>query len=74
MTADEPVGIIGGGLGSFEPGEWTDDTAMAITIAEIATTGADLRCEEPQDYIVERREWWSRTPKDIGNHTSLVQC
>ena len=41
VPAEEPVGIIGGGRGSFAPGEWTDDTAMAIAIAEIASTGAD---------------------------------
>jgi len=26
MPADRPVGMIGGGLGPFAPGEWTDDT------------------------------------------------
>jgi ADP-ribosylglycohydrolase len=72
MAADEPVGMIGGGLGPFEPGEWTDDTSMAIAIAEVAATGADLRCEEPQDHIVERWELWSRTAKDIGNQASAV--
>jgi hypothetical protein len=24
---DEPVDMIGGGLGPFQPGEWTDDTS-----------------------------------------------
>ena len=27
------VGMIGGGLGNFAPGEWTDDTSMAIVVA-----------------------------------------
>lgn len=72
MSADYPVGMIGGGLGPFKPGEWTDDTSMAVAIAEIAATGADLRSEESLDYIVERWEWWSRTAKDIGNQTSAV--
>ncbi len=40
-----PVDMIGGGLGPFKPGECTDDTSMAIAIAEIAATGADLRDE-----------------------------
>jgi ADP-ribosyl-[dinitrogen reductase] hydrolase len=35
-----------------DPGEWTDDTSMAIAIAEVATTGADLRAEAAQDMIV----------------------
>jgi ADP-ribosyl-[dinitrogen reductase] hydrolase len=31
--------MIGGGLGDFAPGEWTDDTSMAICIAEVTATG-----------------------------------
>ena len=38
-----PPAMIGGGLGGFEPGEWTDDTSQAYAIAEVAATGADLR-------------------------------
>ena len=38
--------MIGGGLGGFAPGEWTDDTAQAVAIAEVAATGADLRTDE----------------------------
>ncbi len=54
LGLDVPVDMIGGGLGGFEPGEWTDDTSMAIAIAETAATGADLRDGEDQDEIVER--------------------
>jgi ADP-ribosyl-[dinitrogen reductase] hydrolase len=72
MAVDNPVAMIGGGLGPFQPGEWTDDTSMAIAIAEIAATGADLRNETSLDYIVERWHWWSRTAKDIGVQTSTV--
>ena len=42
--------MVGGG--GWEPGEWTDDTAMAIAIAEVAATGADLRDAAAQDAIV----------------------
>ena len=45
LAPDAPVDMIGGGLGPFKPGEWTDDTSMAIAIAEIAATGTDLRDE-----------------------------
>jgi ADP-ribosyl-[dinitrogen reductase] hydrolase len=31
--------FIGGGLGGWDPGEWTDDTQMAICVAEVAATG-----------------------------------
>ncbi len=72
LAADAPVDMIGGGLGPFKPGEWTDDTSMAIAIAEIAATGTDLRDEEAQDYVAERWHWWAKTAKDIGNQTSSV--
>src|SRR5689334_16680892 len=45
--------VMTGGRG-WEPGEWTDDTSMAIAIAEAAATGADLRDEKAQDVIVRR--------------------
>jgi ADP-ribosylglycohydrolase len=65
MTADHPVGMIGGGLGPFQPGEWTDDTSMAIAITEIAATGADLRYDKSLDYIVDRWHGWARNAKDV---------
>lgn len=43
--APEPA-MIGGGLGNFEPGEWTDDTTMAWAILEPASRGLDLRTSE----------------------------
>ena len=60
--------------GSFrwEPGEWTDDSSMAIAIAEIAPTGADLRDEEALDALVRRWAEWMRDAKDIGIQTSNV--
>lgn len=72
MPADEPVGMIGGGLGPFEPGEWTDDTSMAIAIAEVAATGADLADQGSQDDIVQRWFDWAQTAKDVGVQTSSV--
>ena len=46
------VAMVGGGAFGWEPGEWTDDTSMAIAIAEVAATGADLRDEEALDALV----------------------
>jgi ADP-ribosylglycohydrolase len=46
------VAMIGGGV--WEPGEWTDDTAMAVAIAEVAATGTDLRAEHAQNAIAAR--------------------
>ena len=64
------VAMVGGG--GWEPGEWTDDTSMAIAIAEVAATGVDLRDASAQDAIVQRWYEWSRVAKDIGIQTSSV--
>ncbi len=72
LAPDAPVDMIGGGLGPFKPGEWTDDTSMAIAIAEIAATGADLRDEQALDYVAKRWHWWAKTAKDVGGQTRSV--
>lgn len=65
-----PVEMVGGG--PWEPGEWTDDTAMAIAIAEVAATGADLRDASAQDAIVTRSHEWHLGAKDVGIQTRSV--
>ncbi|WP_428342357.1 ADP-ribosylglycohydrolase family protein [Mycobacterium sp.] len=72
MPSDAIIDMIGGGLGAFEQGEWTDDTSMAIAIAEIAANGADLRDEQAQDHLADRWSFWAQTAKDIGVQTSSV--
>lgn len=64
------VAMVGGGI--WERGEWTDDTAMTIAIAEVAATGADLRDTPAQDAIVSRWRDWSHTAKDVGIQTGSV--
>jgi ADP-ribosylglycohydrolase/protein-tyrosine phosphatase len=64
------VAMVGGGI--WERGEWTDDTAMAVAIAEVAATGADLRDAYAQDAIVARWREWSLTAKDVGIQTGSV--
>src|SRR6516164_3127606 len=66
------VAMVGGGAFGWEPGEWTDDTSMAIAIAEVAATGADLRQEESLDAIVKRWYEWSLNAKDVGVQTRSV--
>lgn len=68
------VAMVGGGSFGWEPGEWTDDTSMAIAIAEVAATGADLREEHSLDSIVERWHEWSLGAKDVGIQTRSVLC
>ncbi|MEY3407091.1 MAG: hypothetical protein RL038_152 [Actinomycetota bacterium] len=66
-----PVEMVGGNFG-FSPGEWTDDTSMAIVIAEVAARGADLRTEESLDAICEGWRVWRQTAKDVGIQTQSV--
>jgi ADP-ribosyl-[dinitrogen reductase] hydrolase len=66
------VAMVGGGSFGWEPGEWTDDTSMAIAIAEVAATGADLRQEETLDAIARRWHEWSQDAKDVGVQTRSV--
>lgn len=68
-----PAEMLGGGLGNFAPGEWSDDTSMAVAIARVAATGADLRKPEALDRIARGfLEWYEDGPPDIGNQTRAV--
>lgn len=70
---DEPVAMIGGGLGGFAPGEWTDDTSQTYAVATVAATGADLRTEGALDQIARGlADWFAPGPPDVGNQTSHV--
>jgi len=70
----EPItGIVGGGPFGLKPGEWTDDTSMALCLAEslIACRGFDA-LDQMRRYV----RWWREghlsvtgTCFDIGNAT-----
>lgn len=65
--------MIGGGLGNFAPGEWTDDTTMAWCVLDVAASGADLRTDEALTSIARNFcDWFDSDPPDIGNQTSTV--
>jgi ADP-ribosylglycohydrolase len=65
--------MIGGGLGPYEPAEYSDDTQMAVCIGQVAATGADLRDEQALDAIAARfLDWAARGASDIGLQTSAV--
>lgn len=64
------VEMVGGS--GWEPGEWTDDTAMAIPIAEVAVNGANLLDTAAQDKIVARWSTWAPIAKDVGIQTRNV--
>lgn len=72
LPDDAPVGMIGGGGFGWAPGEWTDDTAMAVPIAQAAARGADLRDEAVLDEIVAAWITWACTAADVGVQTRAV--
>lgn len=65
--------MIGGGLGNFARGEWTDDTAQAVAIARVAADGLDLRTPEALDRIAQGfADWYAGNPPDVGVQTRAV--
>ena len=65
--------MIGGGLGGFARGEWTDDTAQTMAIAAVAATGADLRSDDALDAIAGGfADWFSGNPPDVGIQTAQI--
>ncbi|KQY51703.1 ADP-ribosylglycohydrolase family protein [Nocardioides sp. Root140] len=65
--------MIGGGLGNFAPGEWTDDTAQAMAIAQAAATGVDLASTDGLDLVAAGfARWFAEGPPDVGIQTSAV--
>ena len=60
--------MIGGGLGPWEPGEWTDDTQMALCIAEVAASGRLDATEVGERFLA----WLHGGASDVGNQTRAV--
>ncbi|MGW4120419.1 ADP-ribosylglycohydrolase family protein [Nocardia sp. NPDC004711] len=70
---DAEIRMLGGGAFGWEPGEWTDDTAMAVAVARAAARAGDLCSPEGLDAVAaEFVAWWDSGPKDIGNQTREV--
>jgi len=72
LGPDVAATMAGGGQLGWEPGEWTDDTSMAIAIAEVTEKGGDLRTDEARDRVAIRWAGWGATAKDVGNQTRSV--
>lgn len=65
--------MIGGGLGDFAPGEWTDDTSMAWCVLEVAARGRGLLSDEALTEVARNfRDWYDSAPTDIGIQTRQV--
>ena len=63
----------GGGLGPYAPGEWSDDTQMAVVVARVAATGVDLTSRDALDAIANGFiDWLASAASDVGVQTRAV--
>jgi ADP-ribosyl-[dinitrogen reductase] hydrolase len=70
---DSGLSMIGGGLGNFAPGEWTDDTDMAVPVAQHGASGADLRSVDSRRAVLAGwRRWFASRPPDVGMSTRAI--
>jgi ADP-ribosyl-[dinitrogen reductase] hydrolase len=77
MPADERAFMKGSGV--FGPGEWSDDTEMALCIASVVATAPRPLRDEDLDHIAQRFLGWSMGSgreaswaRDVGIQTSSV--
>ena len=66
LPGSTEVLMKGGGQFDWAPGEWTDDTSMAVPIARAIASGQDLSDERVLDEIVAAWVSWARTAPDVG--------
>jgi ADP-ribosylglycohydrolase len=68
--AAEAVEMRRGALTGRPAGSWTDDTDMAVAVAQVAATGARLDEVEGRRAVAARfGAWYASGPPDIGNQT-----
>lgn len=75
LGEDRVPEMIGGGLGPYAPGEYSDDTQMAVCIARAlaGAGGLPLRDARVLDAIADHFLHWRRSgATDIGNQTRAV--
>ena len=65
---DQEIAMIGGGGFGWAPGEWTDDTQMAVAILDVIATGSRDLDAIASNFLT----WYSAGPADVGIQTSSV--
>jgi ADP-ribosyl-[dinitrogen reductase] hydrolase len=64
--------VMRAGYHGFEPGEWTDDTDMAIVVARALIDHGPLATAAALDAMVQGWCGWVLTARDVGVHTKMV--
>ena len=72
LSDDTVVTMKGGGGFGWAPGEWTDDTSMAVPILRMVAAGRDLREEAVLDEIVAQWVDWAMKKAGWLDPTILV--
>lgn len=72
LTEQQTPRMVGGGLGPYAPGEWSDDTQMASVILTVAARYR-LLSRAGRDAVANGFwDWRQRGASDIGSQTSAV--
>ena len=67
---DLKIAMIGGGPFNWDPGEWTDDTQMALAVLDVLATGdADVQAIAANFFA-----WYASGPPDIGRQTRSARA
>ena len=61
--------MVGGGFLGWDVGEWTDDTAMAVCVAEGILSQGRF---DPADVAERFLHWFQSGPRDVGNTISVA--
>lgn len=69
---DDVVPEFGRGVFGHEPGEWTDDTSMAMPILQVLADGGRLDESDSIARIIADWSDWARDAKDVGSQTRAV--
>jgi ADP-ribosylglycohydrolase len=65
---DQEIAMAGGGGFGWAPGEWTDDTQMAVAILDVIATGSSDLDAIASNFLA----WYAAGPADVGIQTSSV--
>lgn len=72
VLGPDDIPTFGYGTFGHAPGEWTDDTAMAVPVLLRLSEGGSFEDPASFAYVIDHWLDWSRTAKDIGIQTASV--